>query len=247
MDYTYKTNTYDLPLLNIGVMTNMNMVLQVAQWFLPGEKEEDFIWYLQQLKEMIEKCEISMPSNILTVRDQACMNALDQMYPDVPALVGRWHMNQNVLAKTRTVLGQVEDPNSAPGQDTYENIVETSQFMDLYYKAADLPDEDEFVKCCAEIRNFNSELADYLDLHWWKYKTKVMRCWTSQYLHFGYRDTSSVEGTRSKCKKWLVSSKGNLLTAFEKFLPWWKACSKNTSLDIERDVGNVLHILQNER
>ncbi|RAW19784.1 hypothetical protein PC110_g23774, partial [Phytophthora cactorum] len=40
MDCTYKTNVYDLPLLNIIAMTNMNTVLPIAQCWLPGEKEE---------------------------------------------------------------------------------------------------------------------------------------------------------------------------------------------------------------
>eukprot|EP00644_Phytophthora_capsici_P004353 jgi/Phyca11/110039/e_gw1.17.447.1 len=116
--------------------------------------------------------------------------------------------------------------------------------MDIYFSAADSPTESDFVERCAALRSVNAELAEYLDLHWWKYKTKVVRAWTSHYLHFGYRDTSPVEGTHSKCKRWLESSRGDLLTCFKKLLPWWVSCIKSVRLDIERDVGSVSYTLQ---
>ncbi|KUF79174.1 hypothetical protein AM588_10000109 [Phytophthora nicotianae] len=247
MDCTYKTNAYDLPLLNIIAMTNMNTVLPIAQCWLSGEKEDDFLWALEQLQCMMTEYAISKPTIIITDRDQACMNALDRSFPDVPSLVCRWHMNRNVLAKTRTLFGQVEIENPAPGQDKYENTVATDQFMELYYDAVESPSEAEFESRCATIREFSVEMADYLDKHWWKYKSKLVHCWTSQYLHFGYRDTSAVEGTHAKCKRWLESARGDLLTAFDKLLPWWKNCIKNVSYGVERDVSTVSHQLQEEQ
>ncbi|EEY60020.1 uncharacterized protein PITG_13189 [Phytophthora infestans T30-4] len=86
-----------------------------------------------------------------TNRDQACMNALDRSFPDLPSLVCRWHMNRNVLAKTRTRFGQVEIENPAPGQDKYENTVATDQFLELYYDAVEAPSEAEFESRCAII------------------------------------------------------------------------------------------------
>ncbi|KAG2804348.1 hypothetical protein PC116_g22669 [Phytophthora cactorum] len=201
---------YDLPLLNIIAMTNMNTVLPIAQCWLPGEKEEDFVWALQQLQVMLTDYEVSYPLIIVTDHDQACMNALDRLFLQVPSLVCRWHRNRNVLAKARTLFGQVEIENPASGQDKYENTVATDQFMELYYNAVDSPTETEFDTRCATIRSSTVEFADYLDNHWWKYKAKLVRCWMSSHLHFGYRDTSPVEGTHSKCKVWLESARGDL-------------------------------------
>lgn len=153
-------------------------------------------------------------------------------------------MNRNVLAKTRTRFGQVEIENPAPGQDKYENTVATDQFLELYYDAVEAPSEAEFESRCAIIRAFSVEMAAYLDKHWWKYKTKLVHYWTSQYLHFGYRDTSAVEGTHSKCKRWLESARGDHLTAFQKLLPWWEICIKNVSYGVECDVSTASHQLQ---
>lgn len=187
---------------------------------------------------------IALPSIILTDRDLACMNAVDAVFPTVPSLVCRWHMNRNVLAKTRSIFGQIQVENPLPKQDKFVNTVATDQFMQLYYNAVDAPTEAEFDAKCEVIREASSEMADYLDLQWWEYKTKLVRCWTNQYLHFGYRDTSPVEGTHSKCKKWLESSRGDLLTAFKKLLPWCEASIQNVKSNLEKDVTVISNILQ---
>lgn len=62
MDCTYKTNVYDLPLLNVIAMTTFNTVLPVAQCWLTGETEEDFIWAFEQLLKLFERCGASLPS-----------------------------------------------------------------------------------------------------------------------------------------------------------------------------------------
>jgi len=49
------------------------------------------------------------------------MNVVDQVFVGIPALVCRWHLNKNVLSKTRQVLGQVPVQNPAPGQSKFEN------------------------------------------------------------------------------------------------------------------------------
>jgi hypothetical protein len=123
-------------------------------------------------------------------------------------------MNRNVLAKTRLNLGQIPVENPAPEEDKYENTAETDAFMALYYQAASAPTETEFETLRLALKAQCAELAQYLDAHWWKYKVKVVRCWTQQNRHFGYQDTSAVEGTHAMCKKWLESSRGDLFTVF---------------------------------
>jgi hypothetical protein len=64
---------------------------------------------------------ICLPKAILTDRDLVSMNVVDQVFVGIPALVYRWHLNKNVLSKTRQVLGQVPVQNPAPGQSKFEN------------------------------------------------------------------------------------------------------------------------------
>ncbi|KAG3078218.1 hypothetical protein PI125_g21037 [Phytophthora idaei] len=133
------------------------------------------------------------------------MNAIGHLFPEVRSLVCRWHMTCNVLAKTRTVFGQVEIANPAPGQGKYENTVATDYFMELFYTAVSSSTETAFEENLVTIRSKSVELAHYLELHWWKYKEKLVTCRSSQYLNFGYRDTSAVE-----------TSRGDLYKAFKK-------------------------------
>jgi hypothetical protein len=113
-DCTYKTNKYRLPLFNMVVVTGLNTVLPVAQCWMPGEAEPNFAWAFATLKELQARHNIRPPNSIVTDRDQACMNASESAFPEAGKLVCRWHMNRNVLAKTRKVLGQVRVQHSGP-------------------------------------------------------------------------------------------------------------------------------------
>jgi len=50
LDCTYKTNRFNMPLLNICGVTGNNKTPQFALCFLSGEKEEDYQWALGQLR-----------------------------------------------------------------------------------------------------------------------------------------------------------------------------------------------------
>jgi hypothetical protein len=88
-DCTYKTNQFDLPLLNVIAMTGFNTVLPVAQCWLPGETEQDFVWALHQLMKLMETASVPPPSVLITDRDLACMNAIGRVFPAVPSMVCR--------------------------------------------------------------------------------------------------------------------------------------------------------------
>jgi hypothetical protein len=53
IDCTYKTNRFNMPLLNICGATGNNMTPQFAVAFLSGEKEEDYTWAMERFKEML--------------------------------------------------------------------------------------------------------------------------------------------------------------------------------------------------
>ncbi|ETI29650.1 hypothetical protein F443_23236 [Phytophthora nicotianae P1569] len=90
-------------------------------------------------------------------------------------------------------------------------------------------------------------VSDYLDLHWWKYKSRVVRYCTSKYTHFGIRVTSTVEGTHAKIKAKLKSSLGDLYTVFKKLLSWWTTAASETNLLLTRHATIVPHLQQKSR
>jgi len=175
------------------------------------------------------------------------MNAVNQVFNGIPSMVCRWHMNKNVVAKTRQVLGQIPVESPAPGQPKYENTWQTSAFLAVFYRAVDAETEEEFELRRNDLHELNAYLASYLDQHWWKYKTRIVRYWTNCYRHFGIRDTSVVEGTHAKCKRWLKNSRGDLYTVFKSLLPWWNIAAMDTTLTAERNATITPYKLQASR
>lgn len=170
MNCTFKTNCYNLPLLNIIAKSAMNTVIPVAQCWLHGECQGDFAWAFERLREMLSENGVTMPRVIITDRDLACLNALACAFPDILSLLCRWNTNRNVLAKARLVLGQVAVANPAHGQDKYENSWETDSFMHTYFEALDAGTEAGFESALATLVEKSPVVSAYLDLHWWRFK-----------------------------------------------------------------------------
>jgi hypothetical protein len=228
-------------------MTGMNTVVPVAQCFLSGQTEDDFLWFLQALRAMMENNQIDQPCVIHSDRELAILNSLWRVFPTVPSLICRWHLNQDVLAKARQELGQIRVDNSLPGQDKYENSWQTEVFKQCFYETVESTTEVEVESHCRDLRTLSPALASYLDLHWWKFKHKIVRCWTNTYCHFEYRDTSAVEGTHAQCNRWLQSCNGDLLTVFKRLLPWLVANVSSVSIRSARDATILPYLLQKDR
>ncbi|GAU10750.1 hypothetical protein TSUD_425190, partial [Trifolium subterraneum] len=100
MDSTYKTNKYNMPLFEIVGFTSTERTYNVGFAWLTNEKEDNFIWALQQLRSLVRN-EGSLPKVILTDRDTALMNAVGQVFPTSAAMVCRVHVQKNVGSKIK--------------------------------------------------------------------------------------------------------------------------------------------------
>ena len=99
LDCTYKTNRFDMPLLNFCRVTSNNKTLQFALCFLSREKKEDYKWALDQYQSMmIQEC-IKEPKCLITDRELALIHTLKHAFPSNPHILYHWHMNMNVICK----------------------------------------------------------------------------------------------------------------------------------------------------
>ena len=73
LDYTYKTNKFKLPLLNIVGTTYLNSTFHMTFCFMAKEDKESYFWVLEQLKKLYESTSDS--SIIVMDRDLALMAA----------------------------------------------------------------------------------------------------------------------------------------------------------------------------
>ncbi|KAK1947749.1 PKS-NRPS hybrid synthetase [Phytophthora citrophthora] len=227
LDCTYKTNKHNWPLLNMVILTGLNKVLPLAQCWLPGEAEPNYTWAFESLKTLLKEIGIPEPRLFATGRDLACTNASDMVFPDVPKILCRWHINRNVSARVQGDLGTVRLDQPGPNGETKKNTVQTNVFMAEYYETLESKTEADFDAHCVAL-----------------YKSKIVKCWTDKYAHFGCHDTSTVEGTHAKIKRWLESSKGELLTVFLKLLPWWISFANAISYQSAKDATIIPHRLR---
>jgi len=78
-DCTYKTNQYKLPLLQLLGASGNNQTFQIATALLSGEKEEDFSFHFQSLKNSMTQNGIKTRLFVVD-RCQAAMNAIDEVW-----------------------------------------------------------------------------------------------------------------------------------------------------------------------
>lgn len=81
LDCTYKTNRFNMPLLNICAISGNNRVVQVGLAFLSGEKQGDYTWAIQQLRTIMVVHNIEEPVSIVTDRELALINCLESLFP----------------------------------------------------------------------------------------------------------------------------------------------------------------------
>jgi transposase-like protein len=90
-----------MALLNVCVITGNNIVVQVALMFLRHETEADYKWALEYLRTIMAENTINTPLSIVIDRELALIRSLKLQFPSTRHLLCRWHVNMNVLAKTK--------------------------------------------------------------------------------------------------------------------------------------------------
>jgi len=103
MDTTFKTNKYQLPLLEIIGLTCTCLSLSTGFVFLSNEKEKNFIWPLQKLRGSLLTSHVG-PEIIVYDRDLALTNAINIVFPKATNLLCQFHINKNVKAKCKMLV-----------------------------------------------------------------------------------------------------------------------------------------------
>ncbi|XP_076944461.1 protein FAR1-RELATED SEQUENCE 5-like [Bidens hawaiensis] len=97
IDTTYNTNMYDWPLVQFIGVTSTSQSFCIAAAFVIRERQRNFSWALEKLKQMLDDC--MEPRVILTDADQALMNACDAVFPNATKNLCRRHISENIRRK----------------------------------------------------------------------------------------------------------------------------------------------------
>ncbi|KAI9035747.1 transposase [Aspergillus affinis] len=101
MDYTYKTNKYKMPLLDITGVTFTGYTFYAGSAFVHNEKQPSYDFAIRNLAKIYTYLAARPPLTILTDKEQALINACKEVFPTTDILICLSHVNQNILSKAR--------------------------------------------------------------------------------------------------------------------------------------------------
>jgi hypothetical protein len=87
MDFTYKTNRYSMPLLNIVGFASIGQIFYISFAFMCDEQEETYEVMLICLAEVYNSLDLTYPQTILTDKERALYNAIKTIFPDTNHMI----------------------------------------------------------------------------------------------------------------------------------------------------------------
>ncbi|KJZ69936.1 hypothetical protein HIM_10674 [Hirsutella minnesotensis 3608] len=182
LDCTYKTNKYEMPLLDMVGVDSCQRSFCIAFAFLSGESAEDYSWALQHLRTLYQR---DLPSVILTDRCIAAMNAAAIWFASAKALLCLWHVNKAVLQRCRPFFTPKGD-HAAPDQTGDDSW---NEFYGFWHSIVASPNESIFEERLTkfELKYGNKYLdaVGYIKMYWLDpYKEKIVKaCVCAPYKH----------------------------------------------------------------
>lgn len=126
MNCTYRTNEFEMVLLNVLGVTGMNTMFHLAQATMAGETTTGYEWHLTQLNQVLVSEPCCFPQVVFSDCDEALMNALQIIFPDVPMFCV-WHTIADVKKHALRNFAFVDEvdalimPVSTQGKSFEEN------------------------------------------------------------------------------------------------------------------------------
>ena len=177
MDATYKTNLYDMPLVELVGVLPTGQNYHIAFIFLSNERTTSYIWGLIQLRVLFAECGVS-PGVFVTDRELAEINAIKLVFPEAAHLLCRRHISKDVQFNLCKMVGKQYKPMiksrwnhlvHADTEELYEQAV--AEMAEAWHRHPG---------CMAYIRN------QWLD----PFRDRFVQAWTKNILHYGCNTTN---------------------------------------------------------
>lgn len=131
----------------------------------------DYVWALRSIKKLFSG--VDDPQVIVSDNEKALLKAGQVVFPGATQLLCRWHINKNVLARSKKVF---QDEDKWTGM------------MKAWTTVCSASSEQEFssrwTEFCSEFGQY-PDLVAYLDATWLTHKEKFVDAWISKSLHLG--------------------------------------------------------------
>lgn len=228
MDCTYRTNKYQLPLLEVVGVTSTEKTFSVAFAYLGSEREEAHTWALERLRSMID--DAMLPRVVMTDREPSLMNALQKVFPMASNLLCRWHISTNILANCKIF---------------FESKSRLDAFISMWNIVVLAETEDEYANRLNQLEShFHRyiQAINYCKEQWLlPYKEKFVAVWTNKVMHFGNTTVNRAESTRAKLKRQLGLSRGDIESSWPKIHSLLELQHIDIKTSFEISLTNVQH------
>ncbi|XP_026417402.1 PKS-NRPS hybrid synthetase CHGG_01239-like [Papaver somniferum] len=249
MDFTYKTNKYNMSILNFVGQTSTKSTFTVAFCFLKDETKESYMWALQKVKLLYQKG--YTPHVLITDKEQALMWDIVRVFPYARHHFCTFHLRNNVQTNCKRVIWpenktDMERIKNLPLEkqqeekdkfDINDKIVDWEQLVwsltePLYFlrervlmeKWSTYPDVITYLK---------NELLD-------PHKEKFVSAWVKRYTHYDNQSTSTVESAHYRFKSKLNGCDGGFVVVFEAMVEYFKRDLDRIKEDFEKSRSRKL-------
>jgi hypothetical protein len=139
------------------------------------------------------------PEVFVTDQEDALINAASEAFPSTSHFLCIWNLNKNIFKNCRHFFSTGDEYNIFfdDWKDTMYSLLEQdfeANYQHFKYKWAAFP-----------------KAILYIDRNLYPLRRKFALAWTNQLRHFGCTSTSRVEGIHFQIKKYVVSSRQDLL------------------------------------
>lgn len=218
LDCTYKTNKFDMPLVDVLGVDNMGKSFSVAFAFLDSEIEENYLAVVRKISSLYK--EGLFPSIIGTDCELALLRAIDLTFPAIRTkrFLCFWHISKNVLVNCKGKFPTLERwEEFSKGFAAVVHASTDWQYLDLLEEFQDefhwnngelwsiestnaSPEELQVVAT----KNLEREAVVYVMGQWLNpYSQYFVRAWVDQYFNGGLGSTSRLEGAHHILKNWI--------------------------------------------
>ncbi|KAH1222037.1 hypothetical protein GmHk_12G035304 [Glycine max] len=167
IDSTYKTNRYKLSLLDFVGVTPTGITFSTKRFRGLFLRRDDLLVV------------------IVTDRDLTLINAVKTVFPECTNLLCRFHIDKNVKAKCKSLIGQ---------KNAWEYV------MDAWGSLVDCPFEQQFHECLKKFEIACSPwpmFVDYINETWIiPHKEKFITAWTNKVMHLENPTTNRYENAQ---------------------------------------------------
>ncbi|KAI0999282.1 hypothetical protein K3495_g8918 [Podosphaera aphanis] len=181
-----------------------NKTPEFAIRFLSGEKKDDYVWIMNCFNELLKENEIPSPKCFVTDREFALLNTLDELFPSSDHILCRWHVNMNVVAKTKRLFKD---------QETFD------RFYDAWNAVMDSESFGIYNSKVSNLQKHKLSAVKYVENTWLIWREKVVSYWVNKAAHFRKITTSRNESSHAAIKPYLHTSTGDHKQIFGAIFP----------------------------